>query len=71
MACASYDIERLQATPILFQTGYLTIKSKDEFGIYTLACPNQEVLSSMCLLGINFSSESKTVDDWKLEEYVP
>jgi len=23
------------------------------------------------LLGINFSSESKSVDDWKLEEYVP
>jgi len=32
-AFASYDVEHLQILPILFQTGYLTIKEKGEFGI--------------------------------------
>lgn len=43
----SYDIEELQAIPILFQTGYLTIKAKDRFGQYTLDYPNAEVKESM------------------------
>ena len=43
----SYDIEELQAIPILFQTGYLTIKAKDHFGQYTLDYPNAEVKESM------------------------
>ena len=44
---ASYDIEHLQAIPILFQTGYLTIKSKGAFGIYTLDYPNAEVKEAL------------------------
>lgn len=43
----SYDIEALQAVPILFQTGYLTIKAKERFGLYTLDYPNAEVKESM------------------------
>lgn len=43
----SYDIEELQAIPILFSTGYLTIKAKDRFGQYTLDYPNAEVKESM------------------------
>lgn len=43
----SYDIENLESIALLFQTGYLTIKSVDEFGIYTLAYPNQEVKAAM------------------------
>lgn len=43
----SYDIEELQAIPILFQTGYLTIKAKDRLGLYTLDYPNAEVKESM------------------------
>jgi Predicted AAA-ATPase/PD-(D/E)XK nuclease superfamily len=40
----SYDIERLQVLPLMFQTGYLTIKSYNhETGIYTLDYPNLEV----------------------------
>ena len=46
-ALTSYDIEELQAIPILFQTGYLTIKAKDHFGQYTLDYPNAEVKESM------------------------
>ncbi|MEM7132371.1 MAG: ATP-binding protein [Chloroflexota bacterium] len=44
---SSYDIERLQAIPILFQTGYLTIKEKHNFGLYTLDYPNAEVKESL------------------------
>ncbi|MEM7126249.1 MAG: ATP-binding protein [Chloroflexota bacterium] len=44
---SSYDIENLQAIPILFQTGYLTIKSKEKFGLYILDYPNAEVKESL------------------------
>lgn len=46
-AFSSYDIEHLQILPILFQTGYLTIKSKGDFGIYTLDYPNNEVKEAL------------------------
>ncbi|BDU51116.1 ATP-binding protein [Haliovirga abyssi] len=38
----AYDIERLQLEPLMFQTGYLTIKDY-EYGIYKLGYPNKEV----------------------------
>ena len=44
---SSYDVEHLQAIAILFQTGYLTIKAKSDFGLYTLDYPNAEVKESM------------------------
>lgn len=44
---ASYDIEQLEAIAILFQTGYLTIKAKNNFGLYTLDYPNAEVKESL------------------------
>jgi hypothetical protein len=43
----SYDIENLQAIPILFQTGYLTIKSKGALGLYVLDYPNAEVKEAL------------------------
>lgn len=46
LAFAAYDIGHLEALPLLFQTGYLTIKGKAElFGQtqYRLGFPNQEV----------------------------
>ncbi len=44
---SSYDIERLELVPLMFQTGYLTFKSYDEDGdIYTLKFPNKEVKKS-------------------------
>jgi Predicted AAA-ATPase/PD-(D/E)XK nuclease superfamily len=43
-ALDAYDIENLRLLPLMFQTGYLTIKSRDEeMGIYTLDYPNLEV----------------------------
>lgn len=44
---SSYDIEHLSAIAILFQTGYLTIKARRDFGLYTLDYPNAEVKESL------------------------
>ncbi|HFA48234.1 MAG TPA: AAA family ATPase [Bacteroidetes bacterium] len=46
-AFESYDIENLDTVPLLFQTGYLTIKSLGGFGIYCLDYPNREVKESL------------------------
>ena len=44
---SSYDLERLELIPLMFQTGYLTFKSYDEEGeVYTLGFPNKEVKKS-------------------------
>jgi hypothetical protein len=44
----SYDINNLAIIPLLFQTGYLTVKSIDrENGMFLLDYPNQEVRQSM------------------------
>lgn len=47
LAFSSYSIEKLQVIPILFQTGYLTLKSREEYGFYRLGYPNREVRASM------------------------
>jgi len=42
-----FDIDNMKAEPLLYQTGYLTIKDYDnESGLYTLDYPNNEVRSS-------------------------
>ena len=43
----SYSLDKLETVSLLFQTGYLTIKSVNEFNIYTLNYPNKEVRLSM------------------------
>jgi hypothetical protein len=43
----SFDLEDLKAYGLLYQTGYLTIKSRNEFGLYILDYPNHEVKNSM------------------------
>jgi hypothetical protein len=44
---SNFDIENLKIEPLLFQTGYLTIKSEDTlFEEYTLSFPNKEVKES-------------------------
>jgi len=43
----SFDLEDLKAYGLLYQTGYLTIQSRDEYGLYTLDYPNHEVKDSM------------------------
>ncbi len=44
LAFISYEIDQLEIVPLLFQTGYLTIKEYDRAtGIYTLGYPNREI----------------------------
>ena len=44
LAFSTYEIENLDVVPLLFQTGYLTIKGYDSvFQTYTLSYPNYEV----------------------------
>jgi hypothetical protein len=43
----NFDIDNLNAETLLFQTGYLTISSFDEFGDFILNYPNHEVELSM------------------------
>ncbi|MFM9947254.1 MAG: AAA family ATPase [Saprospiraceae bacterium] len=43
----SFDLEDLNPYGLLYQTGYLTIKSKNEFDLYELDYPNHEVENSM------------------------
>lgn len=45
----SFDIGAIEVTSLLFQTGYLTIKEKNEYDeetLYTLSYPNREVRES-------------------------
>ncbi len=48
-ALGNYDLERLELMPVLFQTGYLTLKHHDEYGFYQLDYPNREVRASMSM----------------------
>jgi len=43
----SFDIEHIDSYSLLFQTGYLTIKQIEPFGLYMLDFPNREVKDSM------------------------
>lgn len=42
-----YNLDNLELTSLLFQTGYLTIKEKSEDGHLVLSYPNQEVKEAM------------------------
>ena len=43
----SFDLEDVRLFGLLYQTGYLTMVSRDEFGQYTLDYPNREVKYAM------------------------
>ncbi|NHZ71783.1 MAG: AAA family ATPase [Aquificales bacterium] len=71
LAFSSYEIDTLQIVPLLFQTGYLTIKGYDpQSRLYTLSYPNFEVEHAFLyyLLGA-FGSVDHTISGgylWKL-----
>lgn len=53
----SFDIEKLRILPLMYQTGYLTIKSySEEIRSYALGYPNQEVKESF----LSFYLDSQT-----------
>lgn len=68
--------------PLLYYTGYLTIKKYDaKTRFYTLGFPNNEIELSFLnglanefyrapndLMGFNFSSKEKNITEWKVEE---
>ena len=58
-ALGSFELDRLHPVTLLFQTGYLTIRSRDEDMAYTLVYPNKEVRHSLLqhLLG-EYTEES-------------
>ena len=60
----SFDIENIDTHALLFQTGYLTIKSTEPlFNLFTLDYPNREVKDSMLqylVAGFNHGSYAKT-----------
>jgi len=43
----SFELDQIKPIALLFQTGYLTIQSKDEDGLVSLDYPNKEVRDSM------------------------
>jgi hypothetical protein len=46
-ALNAYDIQKLELIPLMFQTGYLTMKSYNEMSdVYVLGYPNKEVKKS-------------------------
>ena len=56
-----FDIENLDIISLMFQTGYLTIKDKNEYGEFILGYPNEEVRLSMTrslLEGYTFEVDS-------------
>jgi len=71
LAFSTYELEQLAIAPLLFQTGYLTIKEYDHTRrLYTLSYPNQEVENAFLayLLGA-FSERDRSLNDdylWKL-----
>ena len=44
---SSFELDRIDPKALLFQTGYITIKSVDENQTYTLSYPNKEVRDSL------------------------
>jgi hypothetical protein len=55
----AFDLKKLELIPLLFQTGYLTIKDVEDEIIYTLGYPNYEVEQGFSLNLIKSFSEDK------------
>ena len=68
-----FDVSSEQMTsalPLLYQSGYLTIKQYKPFTkSYKLGYPNQEVKIGMeKLLDVNYDSTQRTISDWIIKE---
>jgi hypothetical protein len=66
------DAESNDPIPVIYQSGYLTIKDYDpEYEIYTLGFPNEEVEKGFALLSqwrVNFSNATRTIEKYVIEE---
>jgi len=58
LAFSTYELESLEVVPLLFQTGYLTIKAyQDRFQTFTLSYPNYEVKRAFMAYLLNAYSQ--------------
>jgi hypothetical protein len=58
LAFSTYELETLEIVPLLYQTGYLTIKGYNAAeGLYTLSYPNYEVENAFLTYLLNAYSE--------------
>jgi hypothetical protein len=65
----SFEIENMEITPLLFQTGYLTIKGKevtDDGTIYQLSYPNKEVRESFLKHLLKDFTEKRSIESLKI-----
>jgi hypothetical protein len=60
-ALEAYELDKLEPIPLLFQTGYLTIKEKTAFDTFILKYPNREVEQSMLRLLLAEYSQQTSV----------
>lgn len=67
----SFDIDFIEPEPILFQTGYLTIKkwnfSADEGAFYHLSYPNKEVKISLNMFLLRYFTNSNKTFEYTLQ----
>ena len=68
----SIDSESTNPIPVIYQSGYLTIKEYDErFGIYTLGFPNQEVEEGFIRFLLPFyANTSKVEAPFEIQKFV-
>lgn len=69
-AFSEYRVEANNPIPLLYQSGYLTIKGYDEeFGLYTLGFPNEEIkygfINFITLFYTSFSSDDRNIAGWE------
>ena len=82
-AFSEYRAEKGNPIPLIYQSGYLTIKGYNKrFGIYTLGFPNDEVRygflnflvpfqadkRKLVKVGVEFSAEERNVKRWLVKE---
>ena len=67
------DLLNTDSTALLYQTGYLTISDYDaDSNRVRLKVPNEEEVCdrpppSLQDIGVNFSSETRRIEGWKIE----
>lgn len=68
----SVDSESTNPIPVIYQSGYLTIKSYDErFGIYTLGFPNREVEEGFVKFLLPFYANTNKVEaPFEIQKFV-
>ena len=68
-AFADYKATAEMPLPMIYQSGYLTIKGYDrETELFRLDFPNEEVRRGFLAMLASFSSRTGNIEDWTTEE---